>query len=426
MSFVQFLQKKIPLLPQSALLGGSIVLFIGNMFSSAGSYLYHLLMGRMLGPASYGILESLFSLIYLLAVPMATLGLVVVRFVSIYAGKKEQGKIDEAFTGLSSKFLFWGFIGLILFLMSSPLISSFLHLGDNFSLILIGFIALAGLFTTINRSFLQALLRFKALTGTYIIEILFKVILAVFFVWLGFGISGAIFPMLLGAVAVYGFTVWVLQKKVVFDFKKRGFSEDAKMLRYGLPVFFSMLAFTSLYTTDVVLVRHFLPATETGLYAALAVLGKILFFASYPIVMVMFPLISQRSASGQRYKNLLFISLFLVSLICGSLNLLYWLLPELMVQVLFGAQFLVASPYLFLFSLFLTFYCLSYLLTNFFLSIGKVKIVILPSFAAVSQIVFICLFHQTISQVIWVSLLVSALLFISQVLYYAYALAARD
>jgi hypothetical protein len=60
---------------------------------------------------------------------------------------------------------------------------------------------------------------------------------------------------------------------------------------------------------------------------------------------------------------------------------------------------------------------MSSLLVNFYLSIRKTKIVILPVLAALSQVVFIWIFHQDIAQVIWVSIIVLGLLFAALLLY---------
>ena len=78
---------------KSKLITGSFLLGIGTVIGGGINYVYHLLMGRMLGPVDYGILVSLISLSYLLSIPIATLNLVVVRFVSLLKGKKQTKSI---------------------------------------------------------------------------------------------------------------------------------------------------------------------------------------------------------------------------------------------------------------------------------------------------------------------------------------------
>jgi len=232
---------------------------------------------------------------------------------------------------------------------------------------------------------------------------------------LGFKVNGALGGILMGGVVGLLFTFFPL--RFLWSQKQKRELKTEEMFNFALPVFFSTLAFTSLYTTDVILVRHFLPGATSGLYAALSTLGKIIFFISGPIISVMFPLVSERHASGSNYRHLLWASLSLVTLVCFLSTSVYFLFPSFMINVLYGKQYLPAVPYLGLFGIFLSFYSLSFLLTNFFLSIGKTKTVIFPLIAGLLQIIFIFFFHQNLWQVIFISISLLALLFLGLLLF---------
>ena len=108
----------------------------GTLVGGVGGYVYHLLMGRMLGPADYGILASLISLVYLLGIPLGVLNLVVVKFVAGFKGKKDFDSIGSFFRIVNRKVLIFGLLLLLLILALTPLMSSFLHL-DSFLPILL-------------------------------------------------------------------------------------------------------------------------------------------------------------------------------------------------------------------------------------------------------------------------------------------------
>lgn len=74
---------------QNQLLVGSLVMFVGTMVANVGNYLYHLLMGRMLGPKGYGSLESVIAIIYLLFIFLIALSLVITKLVANLKGKKD-------------------------------------------------------------------------------------------------------------------------------------------------------------------------------------------------------------------------------------------------------------------------------------------------------------------------------------------------
>ena len=414
---MDFVKSYLQRLFKNQLIAGSFILFIGTAVSNFGNYLFHLLMGRMLGPIDYGVLASLISIFYLLSIPVAALVLVIVKYVSALRGEKKLATVNYFYRWINRKLLIFGILGFLIFLIFSSWISSFLHLESNVLLILIGLVSFIGIFSSINLAALQGFLRFSWYTIIGIVSVIVKLILAIFLVYLSYRVFGAILAILAGMIVSYVLALFYAKKIIGKKEERQGFN-GREVVSYALPVFFSILAFTSLYTTDIVLVRHFLSPQEAGFYAALATLGKIIFFASSPIIMVMFPMVSERHANGKKYINLLSLSLGLVLLACLGISGVYFLFPGLMINILYGSQYLSASPYLWLFAIFLSLYSLSSLLVNFYLSVKKVKVVILPVIAAAAQVVLIFLFHQTISQVVWVSISVLGLLLVALLFYF--------
>ncbi|MBU3956776.1 oligosaccharide flippase family protein [Patescibacteria group bacterium] len=415
------LKLKLLKLIENQLIAGSAILFAGNMFANFGNYLYHLLMGRMLGPIDYGILASLISFSYLISIPVNSLSLVVVKYVSALRGKKDFGTIFYFYSWLNKKLVIFSLAGFLLLIIISPLIASFLHLKSILPLLLIITSSLVGVYFMVNVTTLQGFLRFGLMSISGAVQVVLKLGIAVLLVYLGWKVLGAVLAFLVSALIGYLLTAFFVRRLFERKKERKKTINSQEIVRYAVPVFFSTLAFTSLYTTDIVLVRHFLPAQEAGFYAALATLGKIIFFASSPIIMVMFPMVSERHANGKKYINLLSLSLGLVLLTCLGISGIYFLFPKLMINILYGRQYLSASPYLFLFAIFLSLYSLSSLLVNFYLSVKKVKVVVLPVIAAAAQVILIFLFHQSLSQIVWVSISILSLLLISLLVYYIYS-----
>jgi len=401
---------------KSRLVISSLVMGTGAVVGGFINYLYHLLMGRMLGPADYGLLVSLISLFSLLIIPSSAIGLIIVKFVSFYKGKKEFAAISILFKKIIKKLLPFSLLFLLIFLMISPIIISFLHLSSFLPLLIILITILIAIFSMVNKAFLQGLLRFGWLTASGILEVLIKLSVAVIFVMWGFKVNGALFGLVLGGIIALLFTFLPLRS--LLKIKKEDLKINTKeILNFSVPAFLFTLSFTSLYTSDVILVRHFFSDQQTGFYAALSTLGKIIFFLAGPIVSVMFPMISERHANGGKYKNLLLLSLGLVGIICLFAISFYFLLPSFIIRIFYGQQYLSVAPFLGFFAVFLSLYTLCFLFVSFFLSIHKTKVVILPVTATILQIVFIYFFHQTILTVVLISIYITALLLISLLLY---------
>lgn len=406
-------------LRQNQLLKGSAVMFIGTMIANFGSYLYHLLMGRMLGPKSYGALESVISLGYLLFILISVLTFVVTKFVANLKGKDDMKGIAWIFIYFNQKMLLiFGFITLTIFIVS-PAVKSFLHLDSFLPIIFLGLLFFVSVFSTIARAILQGLMNFNQMVVSSIGETSTKMIVAFFLVWLGLGINGAILALVIGGIVGYFLTNIYLKsirkvKAIKPDISTRDF------LRFGIPVFLVNLSFTSLYTNDVILVKHFFSAHEAGLYAALAVLGKIIFFTTSSIPMVVFPMAAHRHSQGKNTRYILNVSLLMVFAVSLSIILVYWLFPGLMISILFGKEYLSASPLLVWMGIFISLYSLAYLFINYFLSIDKVRIVVIPIIFALLQLALISRFHQSLFQALQISVLASGLLLFGLVLYYLY------
>lgn len=401
---------------KSRLVTGSLVIMVGAIVGGFGNYLYHLLMGRMLGPVDYGILVSLISLFSILGVPLGAIGLTIVKFVSAYNGKKDTNAISFLFRKVNLWILPFSFFLLLVFLLFTPLINSFLNLNSFLPLFIIIIGTLIGIFSSINKSFLQGLLRFGWLTANGIVETVVKLAAAVILVTIGLKVNGALWSFVFSGLIALLINFWPLRflwQKKQTNLKIR----SQEFLFFSIPVFLLTLSLTSLYSSDVILVRHFLSGQETGFYAALSTMGKIIFFLSGPIIAVMFPMISERHASGIKYKNLLLLSLGLVGTICFGGTIFYFLWPSLIIKIFYGSQYLSVIRYLGLFAIIFSFYSLSSLLLNFYISIKKIKIIVLPVLAAFFQIVFIYFFHQSLLNIILISIVINALLFVGLLLY---------
>ena len=196
---------------------------------------------------------------------------------------------------------------LIIFIIS-PLVKSFLRLDSVFPIVFLGLLFFVSVFSSIDRAVLQGLMNFNQMVVSHIGETGSKMTAAFFLVWLGLGVNGAILALVIGGIAGYFLAnIYLKSIKKIKVVKPDISAKD--FLKFGLPVFLVNLSFTSLYTNDIILVKHFFPAYEAGIYAALAVLGKIIFFATSSIPMVVFPLAAYRHSQGEKTRHILKVSL---------------------------------------------------------------------------------------------------------------------
>jgi len=398
------------------LFSGSIIMFGGGMAANVINYIYHLLMGRILGPIDYGSLASIYSLIYVVAIVPISTSFAIVKFISQAKDKKERGYIYWVL----KKFVFWvAVVASLVLLVISPWVAQYLKIDEFASVVMIAPMTFLLLMILTNQAAMQGLLRFIGVVGPGFSSALGKLLFGLFFVALGFSVNGAVFGILLALIVTYFLSVWL--RGNLFDEKaKAGSFSIQKFLHYAFPVLIQALAFTAFFTVDVLLAKHFLPAFEAGIYAALSTLGKVIYFAAQPITAAMFPIIIGKKSRGEAYRGIFFVSFLLTVLISILAVSLYWLFPSLAIGILYGKDYLTAAPSLVWMGLFIGVYTANYILVNFLLSIERTKIVYLPLAIAVVQVVGINIWHSEIMDIITVSLVSMLVLFVGLSLYMIY------
>lgn len=400
------------------LIKGSLVVLIGATLANFGAYLYHLFMGRMLGPQDYGVLESLLSLTYFLNVPLVVLSLVLVKFISQESSHQE--KISLFLKNISQKLSLWGLVGLLAFLAAFPFWRGLLKVNSFWLFLGVGLFAFLGIFQTILSASLQGTAEFAKLSFLNVFGSLAKLLLAILLVLGGFQVGGAVYALVLAIFFSILVGYKLLPKELDFALKgkislKASFE---KIERYCLSVFVSSLCLTSFYTVDVLLARYFLSPLQAGYYAALSVLGKVIFFASFPVVQVMFPLVSKHQTEGKDYQRMAELSFIMVLGLSVSISLAYFLFPQLVINLLFGSKYLGIVSSLGAFAIFISLYSLCSLLVNFYLSISETKAVIMPALAAILQIGLIACYHADIAQIIKVNIFSMSLLLVGLLSYF--------
>lgn len=390
---------------KNPLFSGGVVMILGSNAYNGLNYLFHLLIGRLLGPTSYGELASLISLSGFLGVIPATAGLVVIKYISAARSEDEKIMLINWFRKKTLQLSVLIFIFLILL---SPIIQSFLRISNIFY---IGAIAVSFLFylsALLNRSILQGLLKFKELVVSILLENSLKLIGSIFLIFLGYRTGGVMLAIIVSAIFSFYITSYYLK---VDSRNKLGIPSGIQaMIRYAFPVIIQSIALTSIYSSDLILVKHFLSPYNAGIYASLSTLGKIIFFGAAPIGAVMFPLVSRKQSEGSRYHREMIYS-FLATLILSMFVLLiYWLFPQFAINILYGQSYLEAAPLLIWFGIFMTLFTLSSLLVSFHLSLGNTKVVLLPAVAAIVQIIGIWFYHTSLFNVILVSIWTATLL----------------
>ncbi len=401
---------------KTSLLKASSLLFTGGMLSNVCNYLFHVFMGRMLSVEDYGILNSLVSLYMITSVPSVTITLVMAKYCSEFMTCRELDNISGIFyVFLKTIFLYVG-MGYVLFLFISPYISNYLNIPSIIPVVIIGTGLFFAFFAPVNNGVLQGLQRFTFLSVSMAAVSLFKLFSAVVLVYMGFKVNGALAALALASFFVFLLTAYYLRRGgYVVPLSRTSrlkLKADNGIIKYSLPILFSSLLFAVLTQVDMLLVKHYFPAQQAGIYASAAVFGRTVLCLPSVIVIALFPLVSELHCLNKDTFEILKKGLLYTGLIAGGGVLLFWSKSELLLRVMFGERFVSAAPLLGVFGLAMFPLALLSIVINFNLARHQTKFLYSILGGVVLQVVLIHFYHNSLEQVLWIMAGIGGVLFV--------------
>ena len=271
--------ERIKSLIKHPVVAGSSVIFLGSFGANFINYLFNLFMGRVLSVDDYGLLTSLNSLFILVGIFSVSFGSVVTKFSAKYysSGDIPSAAVLVRHTG---KFvlIFSSALTLIL-LMLTPQIAAFLHITNYVYIDLILGALFFSLILSIPAGFIQGRLQFLLLSFVTIIQPALKIVIALVLLFLGFSVLGPIIAIALStAIPAVGLYFYLLKK---YSRSAHGYTKIDPTFKKNLFIiytyFLSGIGLSLLSNTDIILVRHFFTAQTAGQYAALSLMGKVIF-----------------------------------------------------------------------------------------------------------------------------------------------------
>jgi len=390
--------------------------------------LYHLFMLRYLPSVDYANLNTLMAILMLIYVPSSTIQVMITRFISSFMAQSQYDRVRELLRQLLWRMLVVAFSIFLLMTLASQLLSAFLNISSHGLIVLLGIILLFGLLLPVPWGGLQGLQKFGCLSFNYMVNGGLKFVLGVLFIFLGWGVLGA-----LGAVAISYFVTISLS-----FFMLRGYILNGKKLlhrglfprgtdrflvseiyRYFFPVGTTVLCFMVLTNVDLILVKHFFTPIEAGYYSIAQMVGKIILFLPYPVVTVMFPKLSSLGGQEKKKLSVLGQSLMISGILCGGVAVLGLLFPSPIIRILSGKNYVESISLVKYFCINMTFFSLTLNILNYHLSTQRRGFLFPLLCLTLAQIGLILVFHKTLAQVlIVISIIATCLLVVNLFLVY--------
>ena len=402
---------KLKELLRSKLASASALLMLSMTVVNAGNYIYNLIMGRWLGPSLFADLSLIVTLLLVVTFLTAPIQMTAARYSAIHTADGD----DKTLASLR-RFIWLVALGVgltltVFFAIFSTTLKVFFHTQSALPFVIFGSALPFGMMQAVERGMLQGRTSFKVLAISYQVEMWSRLLVSILLVALGLSVNGAVIGISLSFV----FTWLVARSAVVGLNSQENISKEMRteLLAFAAPVLISQLGQILINNSDVILVKRFFETSEAGKYAALALIGRIVFFATWSVVTTMFPIVAQKQKMGEPHAHLLWVSLGIVAGVSLPIVLLTCLVPDWVVLVLFGKKYLNISGLLWMYALATSLYAMANVVINYRLSLGMGRETGFAIAAGLAQVFGIIYFHNSLAQVVYVQVVVMGVLFLA-------------
>lgn len=392
---------------QARVLSGSFVLLSASGLATAINFAYNIAVARFLGPTAFGHATAVYTLLILISA--VTLSFQIVSAKVVAQQNSLEGK-SAAYRGFHKSAWACGIFVAMCLLLFQKTIADYLKLPTPFLVVLLAIGVAFYVPLGTRRGYIQGAYGFHRLGTNLVLEGLVRLGGSLLAIALGFGVPGVIAANAAAVAVAYLAAAPKLAAGVHELHVPDAFREALQAI-----IFFAGQVLIN--NCDIVLVKHFFPPIVAGLYAAIALVGRVIFAFSSAVMNSMFPIVAGTRAEERKDHKVLLTSLLLVLGIGSALALGLRLAPAGIWTTFFGPQFEIAGkqglPYLLaLYAVTTVVYCLSVVIIAYEMSykIANTSWVQLAFSGAV--VIGICRYHSSLQQVIWVQLVLMLILLI--------------
>lgn len=383
-------------------------------------YLFQLVIGRGLGPREYGLFGALFGIVYLASALANGAQVTVAKFVASARAAGGGTEVGAPVTTALFGMILLGGGFLVAFSLGASLIAAYLHSDSAMPVVVTGVVISLFLVVPVVQGALQGAQKFYLFAAFLVVYAGSRLGFGLMALGARTGIIGV-----LGAVGLASLLTAVLGLAVIrppLRVSLASFLPRGDFTSAILPALIATLAIVLPGSADVFLVRHFFPAEEAGLYAGVAILGKVVLFLPGAIVTVLFPRFTHDWTVGDGGSRLLYSGLGLTALVSGGVCGGFLLFPGLALSLLLGAEYVGAASLVPFYAAAMLFFSLSVVLIHYNFAAGRqvyFYLVLLPHLLL--EVVLIYVIHQSLTQVLLVVLGMNVSLLAAS---YAFTLAA--
>jgi O-antigen/teichoic acid export membrane protein len=214
---------------------------------------------------------------------------------------------------------------------TSRWIASYLRMPSPTIIVVLGLGMLFYIPLGVRRGGMQGTCQFLRLSLNLAAEAFVKLIAAMILVVSGLGVLGAV-----GAISFSVFAAFLLPAGDAELRQKPAYYQPGSFLE-GIQAIIFFVGQVIINNVDILMVKHYFAPDAAGIYAAVALVGRLLYFATWSVTSAMFPISAGSAESDSR--RVLVVPLLFVAGLSTVFVIFLSSFPGLVIRTLFGSDF---------------------------------------------------------------------------------------
>lgn len=370
-------------------------------------YMFHAVVARKMSVDQYGELQSLLALFNIVVVFTGWLSYYGVKYGAVFAAAEDKQSTGQFWLWLDRRVVTWTICLGAVFVGVSPAIGNYLQMDSLTGLYVVGLAGALWFMTLPSLGVLTGWESFLLIGGVNTVGSLVKLLAGIGLVAINTQASVVSSSFILSSMVVWLLFHYISKKKFVdkevtalsASWREKYSQRREVSQREEFIVFFALLM-AVLFSIDLLVVRHLLPANLTGLYAALSMLGKTAMWANLTVITAVLPEAVARGYKGKGidHDTLAMAYALLLGIGAVSVTLYYWF-GSWVLRVMLGGKYVALSDDLWLFGVMAAGFSFLHLEANFAFARDDGRVLLVLLVVVASIILGISFYHESIRQV---------------------------
>lgn len=370
----------------------------GTLLWHASNFAFNAVSARMLGTAEYGTLAAVIALLYVASPIFLSIQTVASRITTKLFVRGKEDSVRELVRHYRVRLALVGLAVAAAIALASSALARFLRAPSGAPIAILGGAFLFSFVTHLQRGVLQGSMRFGRYALSVFTEATTKIaVTVVLLLWLWKSVDAAV--MAIGVGTIVGM-IWNSALLSFLPKPERVVELERHPYRYSILTLSCLVLLALLLSVDLLAAKRYLEPHEAGLYAAISLSGKIVFFATSALTLYLFPIFSERQEKGLDSRGTLGGALLALVAASSVLVTIYFAAPQIVITPLFGSGYEAAGPYIGWIGIAFGAYAALYLTAMYLLAQESSLVTSVLTVAVLVQLIGLYFFHASISQII--------------------------